>query len=103
MEFPSRDGAVLTHAAGHFNHARGAEVRPCEFLLAGPDQLYRLTGCLRQARGFDGVFARMLAAICRSGIRNDRAYVPFGNAERGCQLLADSERTLRSGPHGKLW
>ena len=54
-----------------------------------------------QPRGFDCVFAGVLAAERRAKVRNDDSHPVFGQMERARQLAAHSEWILRAGPDGE--
>ena len=71
MEVPGDDGAVPIHAAADFDHAGGTEVRPAEFFLPRPHQLYRLAGSLGETRRFNRCIAGVLTAVAGSCIRHD--------------------------------
>ena len=92
----------LRDAALDLDDARRPEVGPGEFFLAGPDQLDRPAGLAGQARGLDGRFARVLAAVAGAGVGHDHPHRVVGEPERAGQLAAHAERSLRAGPHGQL-
>src|SRR5437762_11488787 len=58
VKFPRRDRAVVADAAGDLDHPRRTKVRPGEFLLARPDELYWFLCSPGQTRGFHRRFTR---------------------------------------------
>src|SRR5947209_19943219 len=77
IEFPEDKAAVGLGSAAYVNYASGTEVCPGKFLFPRPDQLHRFSCRLRQARRFDGGFARVLASIRRTSIGHNHPHA-FG-------------------------
>src|SRR5689334_4385307 len=58
VKLPRGDGAVVLHAAVHFDHTRRTKVGPVKFFLARPDEFDGLASRTRKSRRFDRAFAR---------------------------------------------
>src|SRR6516162_8244974 len=86
VKFPGSERAVLADAAGHVDDAGRAEVRPGEFLLARPDELYGLAGGLGEPGGFEGVLAGVLAAVRGAHVGHDDPNLIRVQLERAGQV-----------------
>ena len=73
MALPGDEGSVAARTGADFNEAGGTEVGPGELLAAGPDHLDRLASGAGKARGFNGGFAGVLAAIAAAHVWLDDA------------------------------
>ncbi len=80
---PGDERAVLLDARADLDEAGGAQVGPGEFILARPDNFDGLAGGFCQARGFDGRFAGVLAAIAAAHVGLDDAHLRRREME-GC-------------------
>src|SRR5262245_51358721 len=99
IKFPGEDRAVSAHAAFDVNHARRTEVRPREFFVPRPHQLYWLACSLCQTGSLDSRLPGVLAAIGRSGIRYDDPHLTGWNVKCLCQFGLHCKRSLRPCPH----
>src|SRR5215470_13204132 len=102
VEFPRCEGSIIANSAADIDHARRPEVRPCEFLFAGPDNFHRTFRSPGQTRSLERRFARVLAAVCRSGIWHQYPDLLFRQMKCLSQLPANAEWPLCSGPHRQL-
>ena len=97
MSVPSR-----LSAGANLDEAGRTQVGPGEFFLARPHQLDRLARGLGEARGFDGGFAGVLAAVAAAHVGLDDADLRCGKMEGLHQFVAHAEGALGAGPDGEL-
>src|SRR5271166_5012229 len=102
VEMPRHDGPVLARRAANVDHAGWTEIRPRHLFFAGPVDLHRFSRGLGQSRGFDSRFAGMLAAVARASVQSDDAYAILRQVESLREFIANTERTLATGPDGQL-
>src|ERR1700681_4717038 len=77
VKLPRGDRPVISRATLDIDDARGPEIRPGEFLFAGPDKLDGLSGRARQTRRFDRALAGVLAPVTGASVWNDHANFVF--------------------------
>ena len=70
VKLPGSQLAVLVDAGRGFDQTGGAEVGPGELLLAGPDELHRLSRGASQPGGLDRGLVGMLAAVAAARVRH---------------------------------
>src|SRR6185312_4013708 len=102
IELPEDKTAVGSRSAAYVNYTGRTKICPGKFLFPRPDQLYRFSGGLRQARRFDCGFARVLASIRRAGIGHNHAHAFWSQMEGLRKFFGDGEWTLSSRPHRQL-
>src|SRR5437667_2717142 len=102
VKFPSCQRAVAGNAALDFDDASGAEIRPGEFFLAGPDHFDGAASSPRQTSGLDRGIAGVLPTVRRAGVRHNHADTALRQMEDSRKLIAVSEWPLRAGPHGEF-
>src|SRR5438309_7076321 len=101
VKFPRGERTVGRRGALNFDHACGAEISPCEFFLASPDDFYGMACGASETCGFQCSVTGVFAAVCGAGVWNNDANRAFWNAESGGEFVANGERTLRAGPNGE--
>ena len=84
VKLPSRDGAVVFHAAPDINNAGRTKISPGKFLFARPGQLHGFTRRARQTCSFDSAFARVFTPIARASVGNNDTNFVFRDMKRFC-------------------
>ena len=98
VKFPGGEFPAGVDSAFDFDEARRTEVGPGEFFFARPYEFDGTIGGFREASGFDGSVAGVLAAVGRARVGNDNANAALGNVKSVGDFGADSEGALRAGP-----
>src|SRR5207249_6404445 len=102
VELPRDNFAVCSCRSLYINYAGGSKVGPGELLFTRPNELHGFASCLGQARGFNGSVPHVLPAVCCPGVRDDHAYLLFGNAKCRREFLLHAKWSLRPRPDGEL-
>src|SRR5690606_1490931 len=98
MKLPGRKLSGSVGAGFHLDDTGRSKIRPRKLFLSGPHNLYRALRLAREACRFQGRVAGMLAAVSRSRIGHNDAYIFLRYPERTGNPVLNAERTLCSRP-----